>query len=93
MVKVHLPDINVIELVWSELKRFLRKRLSTTKQQVVDRAPLLFGLIRLIRRDNSVLQIIIEKKMVTGVIANLNSKKFYLTIAQFPMSIQKFKAS
>jgi len=62
------PDINVIELVWAELKRFLRKRMLTTKQEVVDRAQLFFDrnltlekCRNYIRRVNTVLQIIIEK--------------------------------
>ena len=62
------PDINIIELVWAELKRFLRKRMLTTKQEVVDRAQLFFDrnltlekCRNYIRRVNTVLQIIIEK--------------------------------
>ena len=62
------PDINIIELVWAELKRFLRKRMFTTRQEVVDRAQLFFDrnltlekCRNYIRRVNTVLQIIIEK--------------------------------
>ncbi len=31
------PDINVIELVWAELKRFLRKKKLQTKEDIVAR--------------------------------------------------------
>jgi hypothetical protein len=36
------PDINVIECVWADLKRFLRKKLLRTKQEVADRIALFF---------------------------------------------------
>ena len=31
------PDINIIELVWAELKRFLRKKKLQTKEDIVSR--------------------------------------------------------
>ena len=36
------PDINIIELVWAELKRFLRKKVLKTKQAIADRVKLFF---------------------------------------------------
>ena len=36
------PDINIIELVWAELKRFLRKKFLKTKQEIADRVRLFF---------------------------------------------------
>jgi hypothetical protein len=36
------PDINIIELVWAELKRFLRKKFLKTKQEIADRVQLFF---------------------------------------------------
>jgi transposase len=36
------PDINVIELVWAELKRFLRKKTLRTRQEVANRIHLFF---------------------------------------------------
>ncbi len=36
------PDINIIELVWAELKRFLRKKLLKNQQEIADRVQLFF---------------------------------------------------
>ena len=36
------PDINIIELVWAELKRFLRKKLLRNEQEIADRVALFF---------------------------------------------------
>lgn len=36
------PDINIIELVWAELKRFLRKKFLKTKQEIADRVQKFF---------------------------------------------------
>jgi transposase len=44
MVKLppYSPDINVIELVWAELKRFLRKKLLKSKQEIANRVQKFF---------------------------------------------------
>ena len=46
MEKVKLPpfspDINIIELVWAEMKRFLRKKKLKNRQEVADRVRLFF---------------------------------------------------
>jgi transposase len=36
------PDINIIELVWADMKRFLRKKKLKTRQEVADRVKLFF---------------------------------------------------
>lgn len=36
------PDINIIELVWAELKRFLRKKLLKNNQEIANRVKLFF---------------------------------------------------
>ena len=36
------PDINIIELVWAELKRFLRKKLLKNQQEIADRVKLFY---------------------------------------------------
>ncbi len=36
------PDINVIELVWAEMKRFLRKKNLKTKEEIADRVELFY---------------------------------------------------
>ncbi len=36
------PDINIIELVWAEMKRFLRIKKLKTRQEIADRVRLFF---------------------------------------------------
>ena len=35
-------DINIIELVWADLKRFLRKKLLKTREEICDRAEIFY---------------------------------------------------
>ena len=36
------PDINIIELVWADLKRFLRKKELKTREEICDRVELFY---------------------------------------------------
>jgi transposase len=36
------PDINIIELVWADMKRFFRKKKLKNRQEVADRVQLFF---------------------------------------------------
>jgi len=47
------PDINVIELVWAELKRFLRKKYLKTKQEIANRVKLFFDRILTVEKCQS----------------------------------------
>jgi transposase len=47
------PDINIIELVWAELKRFLRKKFLKTKQEIADRVQKFFNEVLTIEKCQS----------------------------------------
>ena len=62
------PDINIIELVWAELKRYLRKKVLKTKQEIANRIQQFYDQVltvekcqSYISRVNEVLRKIIER--------------------------------
>lgn len=59
------PDINIIELVWAELKRFLRKKRLRDEQGIADRVKLFFDTQLTVEKCQSYINRVQEVKYYT----------------------------
>ena len=63
------PDINIIELVWADLKRFLRKKLLKDNIEIANRVKLFFETSLTVEKCRNYINRVQEVKNLFGIIS------------------------